>query len=117
MKDKVFFEEMYEEIFELTIKDNSTVFEHVSKLTEEVGEFVQVINKLNGRKRSLSEYNVKELQENLLEEAVDCIQVIFSILAKNGYPSLEYLYGHFPEKNKKYEKFILNKTKEKINEE
>lgn len=116
MPDKVFMEEIYDEVFSLTRIDDASIFEHVSKLTEEVGEFVQAINKLNGRKRNIAEYNKEELEKNLLEEAVDCIQVIFSILSKSGFPTLDYLYSHFPEKNIQYRKFILNKHKEKINE-
>lgn len=85
--------------------NGATVSLHLNKLTEEVGEFAQVINKtlgIKGRKRSDTDYVIKD---NIAEEAADMIQIILGICALNGI-KYSHVMDQFGKKNYVYEKFI-----------
>lgn len=73
---------------------------HLSKLTEEVGELAQSINKLNGRKKLKGETN-DQINDNIEEEAADAIQCIMAI-AINAGVEYESLKKRLIEKNTKF---------------
>ena len=108
-------QELYVEVTKLTKLDKAYVFAHVSKLTEETGEFAQVVNKMYGRKKNPTNYNQEKLRQDLIEEAADTIQVIFSILSKCGIETLDEFLEALEKKNKKYNRFIENKKAIKNN--
>lgn len=105
------FEQLFKDVFELSWDDNASTFEHISKLAEEFGEFAQVVNKMHGRKGNKRDYDSEQLKLDLIEEGVDVLQVVFSILAKNGITSLSQLFQTFDQKNIQYRKFIENNKK------
>lgn len=83
---------------------------HLAKLTEEVGELAQSVNKLNGRKTNKGD-RYEDILNNIEEETADAIQCLMAIAITAGidYKSLKKRLG---EKNKKYEQ-SLKKTNDK----
>lgn len=53
------------------------------KTTEEFGELAQEVNKLYGLKKTKE--TQKDINQNILEEGVDTIQCVLSLLAENGH--------------------------------
>lgn len=73
---------------------------HLSKLTEEIGEMAQSINKLNGRKKKKGETK-KEVYDNIGEEVADSIQCLMAI-AINAGVDYETLKATLIKKNNKF---------------
>jgi NTP pyrophosphatase (non-canonical NTP hydrolase) len=90
------------------LKNNATIQDHFCKLLEEVGEFAQAGNKLTGRKKIKDGETPEMVKENLLEEGVDSIQCIFTILLDKGF-SWPEIKSALHKKNKAYAKFLDTK--------
>lgn len=73
------------------------------KVTEETGEFAQVVNKLIGMK--VVDETPQQLLSQLTEEAADIIQNVLSVVASQGIP-LEDVLKLIPIKNKKWLKRV-----------
>lgn len=69
---------LFEDVKELNKLDKASHAERLGKLTEEVGELATEINKITGRK-SHSNTN-DEIQKEIIQEAADVIQNVFSIV-------------------------------------
>lgn len=80
---------------------------HLAKLTEEVGELAQAVNKLNGRKKKKGA-SLQDINDNIEEEAADSIQCIMAI-AINAGVQYESLKKRLTEKNGVFEKTVENK--------
>lgn len=97
--------EIFEEIKRLNQSDPASHSDRLCKLTEEVGELAQAINKVNGRKVWGQEDDCKRIIEEIKEEAADCIQNVLSIV--EGFEiSLDEVLKAIEEKNKKWESKI-----------
>jgi len=79
---------------------------HLAKLTEEVGELAQGVNKLNGRKRKSKDETNSQVLSNIEEEAADSIQCIMAI-ALNAGVSYQSLKKRLHEKNQAFAKHVL----------
>lgn len=88
--------------------NGATVSLHLNKLTEEVGEFAQVINKTLGIKTKKKGDTPEAIQDNIAEEAVDMIQIIVGICYLQGI-TYDQLMEKFTDKNHEYQKFIDEK--------
>lgn len=86
---------------------------HLAKLTEEIGELAQSVNKTNGRKKRLPEETNDKIKDNIVEEASDAIQCIMAIVINAGgdYDSLK---KSLHKKNGKFAKEIDRKRKSKV---
>jgi NTP pyrophosphatase (non-canonical NTP hydrolase) len=114
-KMKKHFNQVAKLVEEDKIVNGATVSLHLNKLTEEVGEFAQVINKtlgIKGRKRSDTDAVIKD---NIGEEAADMIQIIVGICHLNGVGYSDIM-DHFEKKNYVYEKFIEGKKNKTIDQ-
>jgi NTP pyrophosphatase (non-canonical NTP hydrolase) len=80
---------------------------HLAKLTEEVGELAQGVNKRNGRKKRKGA-TLAEINDNIEEEAADAIQCIMAI-AINAGVKYESLKKRLIEKNGVFEKAVEDK--------
>lgn len=58
---------------------------HLNKLTEEIGELAQALNKLNGLKSLKKKDTQERVISNIKEEIADCIQILFAISKINGF--------------------------------
>jgi predicted house-cleaning noncanonical NTP pyrophosphatase (MazG superfamily) len=81
----------------------------LNKLTEEVGEFAQVVNKTLGIKKKAISDTDESIKDDMCEEASDAIQIIVGICALNGI-TYEQLMNKLHEKNVEYRKFIYEKN-------
>lgn len=77
---------------------------HLAKLTEEVGELAQAVNKLNGRKRRKGE-SIEDINDNIEEEVADSIQCLMAIAITAGV-KYESLKARLIEKNEKFKAAI-----------
>tara|TARA_R110000868_G_scaffold176916_5_gene415010 strand:+ start:17190 stop:17498 length:309 start_codon:yes stop_codon:yes gene_type:complete len=71
-------ESQYLRIQVINTLDEAPTAEKLCKLFEEVGELAKGVNKTIGRK--ITDETPEEIRDNVLEEAADSIQCIFSIL-------------------------------------
>jgi NTP pyrophosphatase (non-canonical NTP hydrolase) len=101
-------EKQYNEITKLVAKQGDGVAIHLCKLTEEVGELAQAINKRLGTKSLKKSDTTTAIRENIKEEISDCIQILFGIAYLHGI-SLNDLKKELSAKNKSYSKFLLKK--------
>lgn len=90
--------------------NGATVALHLCKLTEEVGEFAQVVNKTLGIKNKKEKDTPEAIQDNIAEEAADMMQIISGICYLNGI-TFDQLMKKFKEKNEAYQEFIDDKFK------
>ena len=103
--------DQYKEVTQLANQDRArngaTLAIHMSKLAEEVGELANAINILSGRKGTKKVTTKEKIaaRKNLLEEAADCIQIIFGITSQVEF-SYSDLSKELHKKNKKYRKFV-----------
>lgn len=99
----------FDQIVSLVEQDASvngaTVSLHLNKLTEEVGEFAQAINKTLGIKTKKKSDTPEAIQDNIAEEGADMIQIIVGICYLLGITYNE-LMKKLTEKNYEYQKFI-----------
>jgi NTP pyrophosphatase (non-canonical NTP hydrolase) len=104
----------YEQLEEIVKKNDSALplplamTFHLGKLTEEVGELAQAVNKINGRKKIKSE-SKEEILDNVEEEAADAIQCIMAI-AINAGVKYDSLKKRLVEKNHKFADTKSEKT-------
>lgn len=99
-------EELYREIQALNKLDKATHAERLGKLYEESGELATEINKTNGRKGHND--SDKKIRKNVIEEAADVIQNVFSIT--DGFDiTYEELVEAMEQKNKKWERKLRKK--------
>jgi len=80
------------------------------KLTEEVGELAQSVNKIIGMKGTSEP--VSEIDNNISEEIADCIQILFTIGIMRNI-SYEDLTKMLAQKNIKYKNLDRIKPKPK----
>ena len=75
--------ELFSQIKKVSKLEPNSVEEQIVKLTEEFGEFSVAHQRMKGRKKSKNgpDYDRK----NLLEEGCDMMQILMSILAKEGF--------------------------------
>ncbi len=103
----------YNQIAELVNLDQrcngATVSLHLNKLTEEVGEFAQAVNKTLGIKSKKPTDTNESIVEDICEEAADVVQIVSGICYLNGI-SYERLMDKLKEKNDSYHTFIVNKV-------
>ena len=104
------FKKIFKEIEKLNQIDHATLSERMCKITEETGELAQVINKTNGRKYVKKGDTEKKINKNILEEGVDSVQCVFSLLSQAGFSSEDVLKT-MKVKNKSWEKAIRKKTR------
>lgn len=104
------FKEIVKEISELNSKDKATNSERMCKVVEEIGELAQAVNRTTGRKILKEKDTEESLRENLLEEGVDSIQCIISLLDGYGYNSKDIL-RKMRQKNKVWKKVISKRKK------
>ena len=103
----------YEQIAEIIKKTDDTATPalnmtfHLGKLTEEVGELAQSVNKLNGRKKKKGE-SLAQIHDNIEEEAADAIQCIMAI-AINAGVNYESLQKRLISKNKAFKNTLKDK--------
>jgi NTP pyrophosphatase (non-canonical NTP hydrolase) len=108
----------YEQLEEIVKKNDSALPPalamtfHLGKLTEEVGELAQGVNKVNGRKKIKGETH-EEIIDNIEEEAADAIQCIMAI-AINAGVKYDSLKKRLIEKN---HKFAGTKTEKTVSNE
>jgi NTP pyrophosphatase (non-canonical NTP hydrolase) len=98
---------IYNEITNLGKSDNATLSEDVCKLIEEVGELVQEINKVTGRKKF--DGDIKKVNENIKEEIADTLQNLLLICSKFDIDMISLL-NEVSIKNKKWEKILKEKN-------
>lgn len=103
----------YNQISELVTIDEkyngATVSLHLNKLTEEVGEFAQAVNKTLGIKSKKQTDTNESIIEDICEEASDVLQIISGLCFLNGI-SYERLMDKLKEKNTAYHQFIYKKA-------
>jgi len=68
----------FKRVGRLNDKDPATISERGMKLMEEAGELAKEVNRTTGRKKSITP--IKEVRYDLLGEAADTIQCVFSII-------------------------------------
>ncbi len=90
--------------------NNATISLHLNKLAEEFGEFAQSINKTLGIKSIGKKETNKMISDNICEEAIDMIQIIYGLAHLNGI-SYKKLQKKFKVKNTEYYKYIKKKAK------
>lgn len=98
-------DELAEGIINNKSNSNKNIAEHLIKLQEESGELA-VAYLMSKNKKGHSKTK-KEIEDNFLEEACDCILVLLSLLGKAKYSkkeAVEMLY-------KKREKYNANRKK------
>jgi NTP pyrophosphatase (non-canonical NTP hydrolase) len=98
--------ELYQQIKELNKLDKATHAERLGKLFEESGELATEVNKTNGRKKTSD--SDKQIKQNVIEEAADVIQNVFSIVDGFGI-EYEEIVDAMKLKNKKWEKKLKKK--------
>lgn len=96
-------QELFEDIKRLNIKDPCLPVSGLGKLTEEVGELAQGINKTTGRKAHKENY--AEIVDNIAVECADVIQNVYSLADKFGI-TLEQICAKMEIQNGKWEKNI-----------
>ena len=101
------------EIEKLNKIDPATISERLCKVMEEVGELAQAINKTTGRKFWKKNDTLKKINENILEEGVDSIQCIVSLLTQMGFND-DDIISVMEKKNKAWEKSMQKNRKEPI---
>jgi NTP pyrophosphatase (non-canonical NTP hydrolase) len=104
------FKEIVKEIGRLNSKDQASHSERMCKVMEEIGELAQAVNRTTGRKILKEKDTVESMNENLLEEGVDSIQCIISLLKGYGYGHKDIL-KKMKHKNKVWESVIEKKKK------
>lgn len=101
------FKEIFVTTASLAIYDNTrnnvSAGQHLCKLTEEVGELAQEVNKTIGRKTKKVDETDESIRANILEEGADVIQCVIAILASKGI-EFEELKKALCNKNIKYSK-------------
>ncbi len=102
---------IYKEIKELGIQESSTISEDACKLFEEMGELVQEINKITGKKKF--DGDVEKVKINIREESADTLQNLLLICTKFDI-SIDDLLKEVVKKNKKW-KGIVQSKKQKSN--
>ncbi len=89
--------------------NGATVSLHLNKLTEEVGEFAQVINKTLGIKTKKKYDTPEAIKDNIAEEGADMIQIIVGICHLHSI-TYDQLMEKLTDKNHEYQKFIDDKS-------
>lgn len=97
--------EAFQEVTELVATDPGTLSDHLSKLTEEVGEFAAAVNMTTGRKTRKYGETDEDVLTNVVEEFADSIQVMVGILHKLGI-TYEDAVAAFHRKNQDYAAFV-----------
>lgn len=101
------FKEIFATTASLAIYDNTrnnvSAGQHLCKLTEEVGELAQEVNKTIGRKTKRVDETDESIRANILEEGADVIQCVIAILASKEI-SFDELKESLCKKNIKYSK-------------
>jgi len=107
-------EKQFKQVSKLALLDekhnNATLSNHLNKLAEEFGELAQSVNKIIGIKTIKKGETLKDIEDNINEEIVDCTQIMFAIAHLNNI-SYEEIISKFNLKNDKYELYIRKKTK------
>jgi NTP pyrophosphatase (non-canonical NTP hydrolase) len=98
---------VFEDIKRLDNLDDSSLSDSFLKLSEEIGELANAINKFNGRKNSLE--SKEEIILNIKEEIADSIQNLILISTRFGFDHTDIINEIF-KKNKKWEKVINNRN-------
>jgi NTP pyrophosphatase (non-canonical NTP hydrolase) len=96
--------DLYQDVIDITklaesSEDGLSVEKCVSKLTEEVGELAQVLNKTIGLKGKRKSFD--EVRSDVIEESADVIQNVLCITSKFGI-SLEEIIEEMYNKNIKW---------------
>jgi NTP pyrophosphatase (non-canonical NTP hydrolase) len=91
-----------------------TMGSHLQKLSEEFGELAQSVNKISGLKSMKKTDTLKSVNANILEEAADCIQIVFAIAKLAGH-SYEDVKAELATKNKSYADFLTKLEKKMLN--
>jgi len=89
----------------LLLKPDHNIGSHLQKLTEEIGELAQSINKLTDLKSFSKNETIEDVKRNILEEVADCNQILFIIAHLAGF-TYDDVDGEVGLKNKSYKKFI-----------
>ncbi len=104
------FKKVVKEIGRLNNIDPASDAERMCKVTEEVGELAQAVNKTFGRKKIKEGESVEVIKANILEEGADSIQCIISVLHGYGFTA-DDIINEMAEKNKAWQKVIKKKKK------
>ena len=106
------FKKVVKEIGRLNNLDKATISERMCKVTEEIGEFAQQLNKTTGRKILKREDTKESIKKEILSEGADSIQCIISVLSDFGFTAKE-ITKQMKENNKNWEEKIKKKKNEK----
>lgn len=108
------FKKIYKEVVELQKLDaeitGASALHHLAKTAEEFGELTQEVNKTTGRKKLKPDDTPAKIKQNILEEGVDTIQCVISILASQGI-SYSQVKASFKNKNFKWKSQIEGSKK------
>jgi len=92
---------IYDLVKEVSHLEDPDIVKKGLKLTEEVGELSAEILKLAGYKyTNPSDFPGEEVRNNLLEEAVDSLIMVFDILVNQGYTKEEIIKTSHKKVNK-----------------
>ncbi len=104
------FKKTVKEIVRLNKLDEKSVSKRMCKITEEIGELAQAVNKTTGIKRLKKEDTKENMLDNILEEGADSIQCVISLLGKFGFTA-EDILRKMDEKNEYWEQVINERKK------
>ena len=102
------FNVLFQQIFEINKIDKTNHSERLCKLMEEVGELVQAVNKLTGRKKRTELDTEEAIVNNITEEIADVIQNAICIGCGFGIDR-EKILEIMSEKNKKWQNIVNSK--------
>jgi len=80
---------VHEAILEAMSKDTKSLTERALKLAEECGELAQAVLRFSGVSGCITESDQGETTQNILEESVDVLLVVISIMISMGFSESE----------------------------
>lgn len=101
-------DEVYKQIGCLTDRQDMPLANTVCKLSEEVLELIQSVNKHIGMKKH--NQTQKEIDAEILEESADVIQNVLCIMYQRGIKPDDVI-AHIKKKNLKWERRIVSQGK------
>ena len=101
-------DEILNKIVEVGSEEGGTILHRLGKLSEESGELASAILLKDGYKMNKHNYSEIEITDNILEEGVDTLIVVFDLLIKSGF-SIDEIKDKFDEKIVTWKKVVDSK--------